>query len=138
MLPAVQSNAATLEKVRTALLAKVPDGKYAGAMSTLSKLCQLDVKKTSDGLDVDHTIVSSNRTRHLQLRAEDLLGFVEGDVYSDPIRITGEKIGKFAAAEFKDDKGGSFIVRFEQNTNADAKIVRINGSDAYCRRLERR
>jgi hypothetical protein len=136
MLPPVTSNAASIEKVRAGLLDKVADGKYSGAMSTLSKLCNLDVKKTSDGLAIDHTIVSSRRTRHLELKADDLLGYVEGDVYVDPIRIS-EKTGKFAAAEFRDEKGGSFIVRFEQNDNADAKIVRINGSEAYCRRLQR-
>ena len=32
-------------------------------------------------------------------------------------------------------KGGSLVVRFEANTSLDAKIVRINGSETYCRRL---
>jgi hypothetical protein len=136
MLPPVTSTPESLEKVRTALFATVGDGKYAGVMSTLSKRCNIELKKTSDGLDLNHTIVSSNRTRRLELRAENLLGFVEGDVYSDPNRIT-EVTGKFAAAEFRDDKGGSLVVRFEKNEGAEAQIVRINGPEAYCRRLER-
>lgn len=136
MLPAVPANAASFEKVERALLGKVGEGTYSGAMSTLSKLCTLKVDKNGEALDVDHTISSSDRTRHLSLKASDLLGFAEGDLYPDPNRITGEPAGKFAAAEFKDGKGGSFVVRFEES-NADQKVVRINGSEAYCRRLKR-
>jgi hypothetical protein len=134
-LPSVESSDSSFERVRSAFVGKVPEGTYSGAMSTLSKTCKMHVQKTAEGLAVDHTIDSSNRTRHLDLRAADLLGFVEGDLFDDPIRVTAQKVGKFAAAEFKDGKGGSFVVRFEDNTTLDAKVVRINGSEAYCRRL---
>ncbi len=134
-LPAVASDAAAFDRVRDALLGRVGEGKYNGAMSTLQKTCGLEVDKTDGALVVAHTIDSSSRTRRLELRAADLLGFAEGDVYADPIRVKGEPVGKFAAAEFKDGKGGSLVVRFEANTSLDAKIVRINGSETYCRRL---
>jgi hypothetical protein len=104
-------------------------------MSTLSKACEIKIAKTADGLTVDHTIVSSHRTRHLVLKASDLLGVTEGDVYADPIRITGTPQGKFVAAEFRDDKGESVTIRFEKNDALDGQIVRINGPEAYCRRL---
>lgn len=106
-------------------------------MSTLTKTCKMKVQKTAEGLTVDHTIVNGDRTRHLELKAADLVGFVEGELYADPIRVKGEPTGKFAAAEFRDTKGGSFVVRFEDNATLDATVVRINGSEAYCRRLAR-
>jgi hypothetical protein len=134
-LPAVASTKASFSRVKDALLAAVPEGEYSGAMSTLSKLCDLDIRATSDGLVVDHTIESSNRTRHLELQADDLLGFVEGDLYADPVRPKGDATGTFAAAELRDADGGSFVVRFEHNDGRDAEVVRINGSEAYCRRL---
>lgn len=111
--------------------------RFKGAMSTLGKTCKLAVSKTADGLLVEHTIESSNRTRRLELKADALLGFVEGDVFADPIRISGEATGTFAAAEFKDDNGESVVVRFEKNTNVEGQIVRIDGSEAYCRRLQK-
>jgi hypothetical protein len=135
MLPPVASTEASFSRVEDALLAAVPEGKYTGAMSTLSKLCDLEVKATADGLVVDHTIESSHRTRHLALDADHLLGFVEGDLHGDPIRPKGAATGRFVAAEFRDDDGGSFIVRFERNDGRDAQVVRINGPEAYCRRL---
>lgn len=135
MLPPVVANKASFDRVREAVLAKVPAGKYSGAMSTLSKLCDLEVKATGDTITIDHTIKSSNRTRHLELKAEDLLGFVEGDVFADPIRASGTPQGTFAAAELRDGKGESVVVRFEKNTSLDAMVVRIDGAEAYCRRL---
>lgn len=138
MLPAVASSPENLAKVRDDLFAKVGEGTYSGAMSTLSKKCEIKIAKTADGLVVDHTIVSSHRTRHLELKASDLLGVTEGDVYADPIRITGTPQGKFVAAEFRDEKGESLTIRFEKNDALDGQIVRINGSEAYCRRLEKK
>jgi hypothetical protein len=137
MLPPVASTQANLDRARQALFGKIPEGKYSGAMSTLTKLCGLEIKATPTGFSVDHTIKSSNRVRHLELKAEDLLGFVEGDLYTDPIRVTGAPAGKFVAAEFKDNKGESTVIRFEQNTGLDSLVVRIDGSEAYCRRLVR-
>lgn len=135
MLPAVPSNKENLERVRKALFAKVAEGTYSGAMATLSKKCNLKIEKTADGLIVDHTIVSSDRTRHLELKAADLLGYAEGDLYADLNGVEGAPVGKFAAAEFRDSKGESLTVRFEKNDGLDAQVVRINGSEAYCRRL---
>jgi hypothetical protein len=135
MLPPVASTKQNFEKARDAMLAKVGEGTYTGAMSTLGKGCKLAVSKTGDALVVEHTIKTSNRTRRLELKADALLGFVEGDVFEDPIRATGDPIGTFAAAEFKDDKGESVVVRFEKNTNREGQIVRIDGAEAYCRRL---
>jgi hypothetical protein len=135
MLPPVASTKANFERIRNALLAKVAEGKYSGAMSTLSKRCDLEVNATADGLSIDHTIQSSQRTRHLELKADNLLGFVEGDLYPDPIRVSGTPQGKFAAAEFRDSKGESVVVRFEENNTLDGLVVRIDGSETYCRRL---
>jgi hypothetical protein len=134
-LPPVASTKQNFEKARDAMLSQVGEGTYKGAMSTLGKTCKLEVSKAGDTLVVAHTIESSNRTRRLELKADTLLGFVEGDVFEDPIRVSGAPIGKFAAAEFKDDKGESVVVRFEKNTNLEGQIVRIDGSEAYCRRL---
>lgn len=135
MLPPVAGTQASVEHVRDALLAQVGEGKYSGAMKTLSKACGLEITKTADGLAISHTIKSSNRTRTLELKAENLLGFVEGDLFSDPIRASGELVGKFAAVETRDSKGDSTVIRFEKNTTLDALVVRIDGSEAYCRRL---
>lgn len=136
-LPPVASNKQNFEKVKSALLAHVPAGNYSGAMSTLGKACGLEIVADGDKLLVNHTIKSSNRTRRLVLEPSKLLGFTEGDVFEDPIRVGGEVTGKFAAAEFKDDKGESVVVRFEKNTNLEGQIVRIDGAEAYCRRLAR-
>jgi hypothetical protein len=138
MLPAVASSQANFDRVRDALLANVPAERYSGAMRTLSSLCDLTVETKGDALVVDHTIKSSGHTRHLELKAEDLLGFAEGDLFSDPLRVRGEPTGTFAAAEFRDSKGDSFVLRFEQNTTLDARVMRINGSETSCRRLEKR
>jgi hypothetical protein len=135
MLPQVASTKQNFDKARDAMLSKVDVGTYKGAMSTLGKTCKLAVSKSGDNLIVEHTIESSNRTRRLELKPDTLLGFVEGDVFADPIRISGAPVGTFAAAEFKDDKGESVIVRFENNTSIEGQIVRIDGSEAYCRRL---
>lgn len=135
MLPQVASTKQNFDKARDAMLSKVDVGTYKGAMSTLGKTCKLEVSKAGDTLVVAHTIESSNRTRRLELKADALLGFVEGDVFADPIRISGAPTGTFAAAEFKDDKGESVVVRFEKNTSVEGQIVRIDGSEAYCRRL---
>ncbi len=134
-LPPLASNAQNFERVRSAFLGKVAAGNYTGAMSTLSKTCGLKIENNGNTLVVDHTIQSSNRTRHLELKAEDLLGFLEGDLYEDPIGVEGPTVGRFAAAEFRNGRGGTVVVRFEQNTTRDAAIVRINGAEAYCRRL---
>lgn len=136
-LPPVASNKQNFDKVKSALLAQVPAGNYSGAMSTLGKACGLEIIADGDKLLVNHTIKSSNRTRRLVLEPSKLLGFTEGDVFEDPIRVGGEVTGKFAAAEFKDDKGESVVVRFEKNTNLEGQIVRIDGAEAYCRRLAR-
>lgn len=134
-LPPVASNKANFDKAKAALLAHVPAGKYSGAMSTLGKQCGLEVVSDGDKLLVNHTIKSSNRTRRIVLEPKNLLGFTEGDVFEDPIRVGGEVTGKFAAVEIKDDKGESVVVRFEKNTNLEGLIVRIDGAEAYCRRL---
>ncbi len=135
MLPAVEATPERFASVRAALLAKVAEGSYEGAMSTLAKKCGLAVRATEDALVVEHTIESSRRTRRLELKAGDLLGFVEGDLHHDPIRPDGPAEGTFAAAEFRDGKGGSVVVRFEQGAGLDDQVVRINGPEAYCRRL---
>jgi len=136
MLPPVPSTPESFARVRAKLLGKVPAGKYTGAMSTLSKTCDLGIDASADGkLVVDHTIVSSDRTRHFDLGPADLLGFTEGDLYADPLRPVGPAQGTYAAAQFADGKGGSFVLRFESNTTLDAKIVRVNGPETYCRRL---
>lgn len=135
LLPAVPATAEKFESVRAALLAKVPAGKYTGAMSTLAKGCNLTVEKTEGGLVLEHVIQSSRRKRRIELKAEALLGFVEGDLFADPIRAEGAPVGRFAAAEFSDGKGDSIVVRFEKNDGLDGKIVRVDGVTSYCRRL---
>jgi hypothetical protein len=137
MLPPVASTQENVDRARDALISKVAAGKYSGVMSSLSKLCGLEIKETPMGLSIDHTIKSGNRVRHLELNAENILGFIEGDLYKDPLRVTGAPQGTFAAVEFRDNKGASTVVRFEQNTSLDALVVRIDGSEAYCRRLEK-
>jgi hypothetical protein len=140
MLPAVPSTQASFDRVRKALLEKVGAGSYGGAMRTLSSLCDLDIESDGDRLIVDHTIKSSDRTRHLELKAEDLLGFSEGALFDfeEPLRVGGEQGGTFVAAEFRDKKGDSFVLRFEQNTNREGQVMRINGSETFCRRLEKK
>ena len=51
------------------------------------------------------------------------------------IRLQADPVSD-AAAEFRDAKGESIVVRFEKNTNAEAMVVRIDGAEAYCRRLK--
>jgi hypothetical protein len=134
-LPAVASTPAKFETVRAALLAKVAAGKYAGAMSTLAKGCSVAIEAVGDKLVLEHVTESSQRTRRLELEASALRGFVEGDLFADLIRAEGEKVGRFAAAEFEDGKGGSVVVRFEQQSGREGKVVRIDGRTTYCRRL---
>lgn len=137
-LPSVPATQASLTRVKTALLKMVEGGSYDGVMSTLSKGCAVKVSSVEDELTIEHTIVGSTpRTRTLKLQTANLLGFVEGDVFADPIRIQGPAIGKYAAAEFLDAKGKPVVVRFEKNTSKEGQIVRINGSEAYCRRLQK-
>lgn len=135
MLPPVAPTKASFEKARDAMLAKVGKGTYSGAMSTLQKTCKVEIDAASGALTIAHTIESSNRTRRLELKTEDLLGFASGEVYEDPIRVKGDPNGTFAAAEFKDADGKSVVVRFEKNDGLDALVVRIDGSETYCRRL---
>lgn len=137
MLPSVPSTAETLGQVTQKLFGQVPPGKYTGVMRTLKKTCELEVSATGDALLINHTITTGKaRTRRLELKAENLLGYVEGLVYADPLRIEEKAIGTFAAAEFRDPKkGGSIHVRFENLQNQDGLLVRINGSEAYCRRM---
>lgn len=137
MLPAVAATPESFRAVRAALLAKVPAGRYTGAMSTLSKTCGLSLDSAGEGLVIEHETRSSNRTRRLELKAETLRGFVEGELFADPIRAEGAPVGTFAAAEFDDGKGGSVVVRFEQQTGLDGRIVRFDGGNLYCRRLSR-
>jgi len=135
MLPAVPSTPASFQAVKAALVDKVPAGTYAGAMSTLTKGCNLRVDVDGDKLVIEHVIQSSRRKRRIEVTADKVLGFASGDVYADPIRVEGTPTGTFAAVEVDDGKGGSEVIRFEKNTNAEGRIVRIDGAEAYCRRL---
>lgn len=138
-LPAVSSTPASFARVKSSLLNLVPQGKFKGAMSTLRKTCDLEISVNGDTLFIDHTITTGRaRTRRLELKSQDLLGAVEGALYADPIRYrAGEKsVGRFAAAEFRTEKG-SLVMRFDQFEGLDGQVVRINGSEAYCRRLVR-
>lgn len=139
ILPPVASTKSNFEKVTEAFLAKIPEGRYSGIMSAGTKTCDLEVSLKKDVLTVKHTITSSAkpRTRILEFTAADLIGFVEGDVYEDPIRVEETAIGTFSAAEFINPKNGESIwIRFEKNENREGQILRINGSEAYCRRLQ--
>lgn len=136
MLPSVASTPDSLKDAAAKLFARIPEGRYAGVMSTLSKTCAVAVRKDGDVLYVEHTITTGKpRTRRLELKAADLLGFVEGEVYADPIRVENEAAGDFAAAEFRTGKAESLILRFEKKLNKEGQILRINGPEAYCRRL---
>jgi hypothetical protein len=107
-------------------------------MSTLKKACKVDIAVKGDTLVIDHTILGAKpRTRHLELKASQLIGAVDGDVFADPIRIADKSVGQFAAAEFQTEDQKSVVVRFEGTTGLDGQIVRINGSEAYCRRLQK-
>lgn len=134
-LPAVASNAATYAQAKSALLAKVSAGTYDGAMSTLGKRCGMTIEDTPKGLAITHTIKSSNRARRLLLTPENILGYLEGDLYADPIRPEGDVTGTFAAVELLDPKGEPTVLRFEKNDVLDGSVVRIDGAEAYCRRL---
>jgi hypothetical protein len=137
MLPAIPSNKASFDNARKALLAKIPQGSYGGVMRTLSNQCTLTIKSDGDALVIDHTIVSSDRTRHFELKAEDILGFSEGVLFDfdKPLDVGGAKGGTFVAAEFRDKKGESFTLRFEQNDAPENQVMRINGPETFCRRL---
>jgi hypothetical protein len=139
LLPSVQSNQASFDKVRKALLATIPEGTYTGAMKTLSNHCEVTLKNEGDVLVVDHVTTSSSRKRHLELTAEDLLGFAEGDLFDFdmPLRVGGPKGGSFVAAEFRDKKGESLNLRFEQNKAPENQVLRIDRS-TFCRRLEKK
>lgn len=137
MLPAVQSDERNFAKARDALFKMIGEGTYTGAMKDLDNVCELTIKKTGDALIIDHTTKSSNRLRHLELTAKDLLGFAEGDLFKNNLRVEGPKVGTFVAAEFQDKKGDSFNLRFEANDGLDKQIVRIDRS-TFCRRLEKK
>jgi hypothetical protein len=64
----------------------------------------------------------------------------EGAVFDfeEPLRVGGERGGTFVAAELKDKKGDSFVLRFEQNDGHEGQVMRINGSETFCRRLEKK
>lgn len=139
MLPPVAATPAAFAKVQASLLGYVGPGTKRGAMRTLSNECTLKVESSQNMLTLEHTTVSSGRVRRVELKAEDLLGFVEGDVFSDPLEAEGTVQGRFAAAQFRDPRDaetGTLTVRFERNTNAEGQFVRINGSTTYCRRLQ--
>ncbi len=140
MLPPLAPTTENLVKITQALLAKIPAGKYAGKMSTLTKLCEVEIKLTNDALEITHTTITSSGTRRerkLSLKAEDILGFTEGDLFEDLNGIEGDPVGKYSAGEFREPKKAPVSVRFEQNDGLDGKVLRINGATTYCRRLEK-
>jgi len=139
-LPSVASNEANFKKALDALAKKVPEGKYNGIMTTNAKTCSLKVAYAGDKLQIEHvqTATTAKETRKYELTAADLLGYVEGKVYKDPIRVIGEPIGEFAGVEFVNRKkpGETIVFKFEKNSNAEGMIVRVNGGMSYCRRLK--
>jgi hypothetical protein len=138
ILPAVTADQKKYEAVVGNLLKLIPEGTYTGVMSTLAKTCETKISFENGVLDIEQTMtVGQRRTRSLQLTADDLLGFVDGPVFKDPIRIEESQIGIMSAAQFKGKKGVPVTLRFEQNDTKDGLIFRINGSESYCRRLVR-
>lgn len=140
MLPSVASDSASFEKASKNLLTHVPSGKYSGVMKTLGKTCDIEISVKDGVLSLTHTMTATAKpiTRRLSFKAENLIGAVSGDVYEDPIRIEDKAVGRFAAAEFVNEKNEITILRFEKNTNKEGLIVRIDGSESYCRRLEKK
>lgn len=133
-LPWLERTEKNFEKSIDALLAQVPAGTYGGVMSTLSKTCDVKIERTPGKLTITHTINSSKRKRTVELVAANLLGAAEGPVFKDPIRVSASEMGRMAAAEFE-NKGKSLFVMFENRTDSDGQVARLNGSEAYCRRL---
>lgn len=138
-LPWTAGTKQNFDSVAGELLKLVPAGTYSGAMSTLGKTCELKIERIARGLKITHVIEASktsskSRTRVVELSPEALIGSAEGDVFKDPIRIN-EPAGKMVAAEFRKDPVNSLYVMFEKRTDGDGLVVRINGPEAYCRRL---
>lgn len=127
----------TFEATVDSLLKNVPAGEYSGAMASLGKTCDLKIERLPGKLKVTHTMTSTSRprVRTLEITADSMLGAAEGPVFKDPNRVLPDDSGRMAAIEFKKDSRSSSHMMFEKRTDLDGLVVRLNGSEMYCRRL---
>lgn len=143
LLPWSPVNAKSFEATIDTLLAQVEEGRYSGAMATLGKTCDLQIERSTGKLKITHKITSSKRpvTRVIEITPEALVGSVQGATYKDPIRVS-EVRGTMAAVEIKKDVKAenqvSTHIMFERRTDLDGLVVRLNGSEMYCRRLTKK
>lgn len=140
LLPWSPVTATSFEKTVDTLTSRVPSGTYSGVMSTLKKTCEVTIKRAAGKLTLVHTMTSTAkpRSRSIEVTPDLLLGAVEGPVYKDPNRVLASDAGTMGAIEFKKDSQDSHHLMFEKRTDLDGLVVRLNGSEMYCRRLVRK
>jgi hypothetical protein len=137
-LPWAPRTVSKFNEVVDALLEKIPAGTYNGIMTTNAKTCQVTITRGDNKLTVKHVMTATPRrnTQSLELVPEKLHGFATGNVYQNPIQAHSQVRGTMAAGEFRFAEKGSKFFMFEKRADLDGLVLRVDGSNLYCRRLQ--